>query len=72
MSKAQYLLLASFIGFYGLLFTFLLARVLAGFARARMNAVKAERVPGLRKIARPRRSWANAVWRNAFERESSF
>lgn len=62
MTKAQYLLLAGFIGFYGLLFTFLLVRAFAGFVRARMSDV---RVPGLKKSARPRRSWANAVWRNA-------
>jgi hypothetical protein len=63
MSKAQYLLLASFIGFYGLLFTFLLVRVFASLARARMSTVQPQ--PWLNKPARPRRSWANAVWRNA-------
>ena len=62
MSKAQYLLLAGFISFYGLLFTFLLVRVFMGFARSRMSAV---RVPRLKKDARPSRSWANAIWRNA-------
>ncbi|HEX8748655.1 MAG TPA: hypothetical protein VF717_15895 [Pyrinomonadaceae bacterium] len=66
MSKAQYLLLAGFIGFYGLLFTYLLVRALAGIIHARFERVRpaAEiKRPGLSPGAR--RAWTAALWRNA-------
>lgn len=40
MSKAQYILLVIFIGFYGLLFTYLLMRAFAGIIGARLQPVK--------------------------------
>lgn len=67
MSKAQYLLLASFIGFYGLLFTYLLARAFAGVTRAHVTRVKPAiaNVPHRMKAATRRRAWTNSVCRNA-------
>ena len=59
MSKTQYLLLASFVSFYGMLFTFLLVRALAGMARARTSRIRpvAENV-SRRVKSKQRRGWA--------------
>jgi HAMP domain-containing protein len=66
MSKAQYLLLAAFIGFYGLLFTLLMVRVLASLVMARVRSIRpAARIEsGRAKTKRPR-PWTDTVWRNA-------
>jgi hypothetical protein len=64
MSKAQYVLLVGFVGFYVLLFASLLVRACAGCFRAR-------RQPGLPKPEKvsntlamtSSRSWTRAVWR---------
>jgi hypothetical protein len=66
MSKAQYLLIAGFIGFYGLLFTYLLLRALVAVIHARF-----ERARPVAEIKRPYtgaragRAWTAALWRNA-------
>lgn len=67
MSKAQYLLLASFIGFYGLLFTYLLVRAFAGILSARLARVRpAAEINARRESARQgRRAWTAALYRNA-------
>ncbi|HEX8174018.1 MAG TPA: hypothetical protein VF543_02745 [Pyrinomonadaceae bacterium] len=66
MSKAQYLLLACFIGFYGLLFTYLLVRALAGIIHARFARVRpAAEIKRSSASAHTRRAWTAALWRNA-------
>ena len=61
MSKAEYTLLAAVIGFYALLFAYLLMRACASIVRARWPAstkIKKDtpRVPR-------NRAWTHAVWR---------
>jgi hypothetical protein len=66
MSKAQYLLLAIFIGFYGLLFTLLIVRAFAGIIRARMKSIRPVVAMASRRVKTRRpRPWTAAVWRNA-------
>jgi hypothetical protein len=66
MSKAQYLLLASFIGFYGLLFTYLLVRMFAGIISARFERVRpAAEINAQRASVKGRRAWTAALYRNA-------
>jgi hypothetical protein len=66
MSKAQYLLLAGFIGFYGLLFTYLLLRALVEIIHARFERVRPAAEIKRRSTSRdPRRAWTAALWRNA-------
>jgi hypothetical protein len=66
MSKAQYLLLASFIGFYGLLFTYLVMRALTGTMRARMKSLRPAVASARQHIkVRERRPWTAGLWRNA-------
>jgi hypothetical protein len=63
MSKTQYALLVTFIGFYALLFLSLLVRACAGCFRARRTAApKIEKVSG-RVAGAKRRAWTDAVWR---------
>jgi hypothetical protein len=65
MSKAQYLLLAVFIGFYGLLFTYLLVRAFASNLGARLARVRpAASVNARREDLKARRAWTAALWRN--------
>jgi hypothetical protein len=62
MSKAEYTLLASVIGFYILLFAYLLMRVCAASVRAFWPSAP----PQIRKASRPvarNRAWTRAVWR---------
>ncbi|MBD0372199.1 MAG: hypothetical protein ICV60_15260 [Pyrinomonadaceae bacterium] len=62
MSKAQYLLLAAFIGFYGLLFTYLLVRMFAGIIGARVRSVRPAVVINARRAgAGAARPWTAAV-----------
>jgi hypothetical protein len=65
MSKAEYTLLAVVIGFYALLFAYLLTRACAATVRALWPAAKkVEKVsPTLR--ARSSKAWTRAVWRGA-------
>ncbi|HEY0319614.1 MAG TPA: hypothetical protein VGC66_01455 [Pyrinomonadaceae bacterium] len=66
MSKAQYLLLAIFIGFYGLLFTYLVLRAFAGNVAARMKRIRPAVEMASRRVKRgSHRPWTAAVWRNA-------
>jgi hypothetical protein len=63
MSKAEYTLLVSIIGFYTLLFAYLLMRALTGMIRARRPvAPRIKRVSPLSERAR-NRAWTRAVWR---------
>ncbi|HKS26771.1 MAG TPA: hypothetical protein VJS44_03080 [Pyrinomonadaceae bacterium] len=65
MSKAQYLLIAGFIGFYGLLFTYLVVRALAGNIHARFARVRPAAVVKRPSAGSARRAWTAALWRNA-------
>ncbi|HEX8773681.1 MAG TPA: hypothetical protein VF735_08715 [Pyrinomonadaceae bacterium] len=63
MSKAEYTLLVSIIGFYGLLFAYLVTRALTGIFRARWPVA-----PKSTSVSRPHaaarnRAWTRAVWR---------
>jgi hypothetical protein len=61
MSKAEYTLLAAVVGFYILLFAYLLTRALAGLIRAWLPAT-----PKIKKVSRVvarNRAWTHAVWR---------
>jgi hypothetical protein len=63
MSKAQYALLVGFVGFYALLFAFLLVRACAGCFRAKRPGL-----PKLEKVSKTlatahSRAWTRAVWR---------
>jgi hypothetical protein len=62
MSKAQYALLAGFVGFYALIFFFLLIRACAGWFRARRPGLpKLEKVSSTLATAHSR-AWTRAVW----------
>ena len=63
MSKAEYTLLATVIGFYALLFVYLLMRACMAFVRACRPASTKIRKDALR-VAR-NRAWTHAVWRAA-------
>jgi hypothetical protein len=64
MSKAQYTLLAAVIGFYTLLFTYLIARALVGMLRAwRPAKPKLERAASRSNVTARNRAWTRAVWR---------
>jgi hypothetical protein len=68
MSKVQYLLLVSFVGFYALLFTILMVRAFAEVIRARVKSIRPAVNGASRRHptgARRRRPWTAAVWRNA-------
>ncbi|HEY6189163.1 MAG TPA: hypothetical protein VIW80_16035 [Pyrinomonadaceae bacterium] len=63
MSKAEYTLLVSIIGFYALLFAYLIKRALTGMIRTWWPvAPKSNRVSRPRTVAR-NRAWTRAVWR---------
>ena len=70
MSKAQFLFMAAFVGFYGLLFALLLARALAELFRARLSRVTpaVAKVSGRVKVAR--RAWTDAVRQSHFAHET--
>ncbi|HEX8141371.1 MAG TPA: hypothetical protein VF553_02175 [Pyrinomonadaceae bacterium] len=63
MSKAEYTLLAAIIGFYSLLFAYLLTRALAGVLRARWPAAPRLKRVSRRHVATRNRAWTRAVWR---------
>lgn len=68
MSKAEYTLLAAVIGFYALLFLYLLTRACAALFRACWPAAVKVRKDRLR-VARNSRAWTRAVWREPFAPE---
>ena len=73
MSKAEYTLLAIVIGFYALLFAYLLMRACAENLRALWPAAK--RVEKVSQTVRARNSrsnkaWTRAVWRGALTTET--
>ena len=67
MSKAEYTLLAAVIGFYALLFAYLLMRACASIVRACWPAsVKVQKVS--ERVAR-NKAWTRAVWRGTLTPE---
>lgn len=67
MSKAEYTLLAAVIGFYALLFAYLLMRACVAIVRACWPpAVKVQKVT--ERVAR-NRAWTRAVWRGTLTPE---
>ncbi|HYY57141.1 MAG TPA: hypothetical protein VE842_07380 [Pyrinomonadaceae bacterium] len=62
MSKAEYTLLASVIGFYVLLFAYLLIRFCAASVRAFWPSASPQTSKASRPVAR-NRAWTRAVWR---------
>jgi hypothetical protein len=67
MTKAEYTLLATVIGFYALLFVYLFMRACMAIVRACWPASTRIRKETLR-VAR-RRAWTHAVWREPFTPE---
>lgn len=67
MSKAQYLLLASFIGFYGLLFAYLLVRALAGIISARFARARPATDVRAAKL-KTSRAWTNGLYHERREK----
>jgi|GEM_PF-2689438 len=68
MSKAEYTLLAVVIGFYALLFAYLLTRACAATVQALWPAAKkvTQVSPTLRaRNSRSNKAWTRAVWRGA-------
>jgi hypothetical protein len=64
MSKAEYTLLAAVIGFYTLLFAYLVTRALVEMIRAwRPTPPKIKSVPRRQVAAARDRAWTRAVWR---------
>jgi hypothetical protein len=73
MSKAEYTLLAVVIGFYALLFAYLLTRACAATLRALWPAARkvATVSPTLReRNSRTSKAWTRAVWRGALATET--
>ena len=66
MNKAQYLLLAAFIGFYGVLSMFLLARAFVEAIAARMKRMKPVAARTSSRVKVVRRAWTTAVARTNF------
>ncbi len=62
MSKVQYLFVASFVGFYALLFTMLVVRALAEVIHARVKSLHPAVESAQRRVkVRTRRPWTAAV-----------
>jgi hypothetical protein len=73
MSKAEYTLLAVVIGFYALLFTYLLTRACAASLRALWPTTPKVKKVSQTLMARNSRSskaWTRAVWRGALTPET--
>ena len=66
MNKAQYLLLAAFIGFYGVLSAYLLARAVVGIIAARMKRIRPVTALTSSRAKVARRAWTAAVARTNF------
>ena len=66
MNKAQYLLMAAFVGFYGLLSAFLLVRAFAVTLAARMKRMRPVVATASKQVKTARRAWTAAVVRKNF------
>jgi hypothetical protein len=69
MSKAEYTLLAVVIGFYALLFAYLLTRACAATLRAVWPA-KVKTVSTTLRARNSNKAWTRAVWRGALAPET--